>query len=388
MLFAIFLVFSSFSLKIQAQVLIDYEVVQDMDRFDWSAFSNKSTIRADIEFENKIFNLLGPGSTIGDLNIGKSDLIRLEQELDLYRQGRKTGLSPNNIKLAEEAIALHWSNINNIEAQIKAYAGIGIKGLPPKPKVGSVEDYYNGVWELHEGDHQVVFNMVEKKDQALYNTFGGNDEAYTRFIAPYVKRQMQKMNNTAKAYYQTLDGDLDYEIIIRSDYSEIKKQFKTLNVANLIDLYIHSLEIYNCFNKNFTNRVGVNQQSLMNSIRDWHTEQALLGANSLIQIHNVYGYKSNPSAVVMELLGFYKAPNTVKEQIISFLRDDIFYNSDYINTDDRKRLGARVDALIGFNSFGMATAKEEELFNKAIEQGIIKYYNPYTFFGRSLPLPE
>ena len=205
MLFALFLLFSAFSVQIQAQVLIEYEFVQDMDQFDWSTFSNIESVKKQIDFENEIFNLVGPGFIISGLNIGKSDLIRLEQELDLYRQGIKTGLSSDSIKLAEQAITLHWDNINNIEAQIKAYAGLGIEGLPQKlPTNGSVEDYYHGVWELHEGDHKVVFNMVEKKDQALYNAFGGNDEEYARFIAPYVKRQMERIGGTAGAYWSSL----------------------------------------------------------------------------------------------------------------------------------------------------------------------------------------
>ena len=33
----------------------------------------------------------------------------------------------------------------------------------------------------------------------------------------------------------------------------------------------------------------------------------------------------------------------------------------------------------------MATLAKKELFNKAIEQGFIQYYNPYTFFDPSLP---
>ncbi len=59
-----------------------------------------------------------------------------------------------------------------------------------------------------------------------------------------------------------------------------------------------------------------------------------------------------------------------------------------MNTDDTTLLGVRVDALIGLNSFGIATPEEQELFNKAVEQGIIRYRNPHTFSGRPRPLPE
>ena len=374
----IFLLFSSLSLQIQAQILIEYEIAQNMNRFDWSAFSNKENIQKQIDFRNQRLIFFGAKiNTLTGLKIGKSQLIQIEQELDFYKQGIKTGLSTDRMKSAEEAIALHWDNINNIEAQIKTYAGLmrEATGLP-QPTVGSVEEYYNGVWELHEGDHEVVFNMVEKKNQALYNAFGRDDEAYAGFIAPYVQRQMERIESTAGAYWSSL----------QSSYSG-QKELNNLDVANLIELYMNSLEIYNCFNKNFTN-IGVNQQVLMGSIKDWHTHQALLGANSLIETYNTYGDASNPRAVVIELLGFYEAPDSVRARIVSFLRNDIFYNNAYIYTDDRTRLGTRVNALIGLNSFDVATPEEQDLFNKAIGQGIIEYNNPHNFFGRPLPLPE
>ena len=153
-------------------------------------------------------------------------------------------------------------------------------------------------------------------------------------------------------------------------------------------MYPNSLEIYKCFIKNFEESGGVYKQELMGSIEDWHTNQALLGANSLIETYNVYGEKSNPAAVVKELLGFYEAPDSVKERIGFFLRNDILNNEDYINTDNRKKLGARAYSLIGLNSFGIATPEERALFNKAIEQGIIKYRSPHNFSGSVLPLPK
>ena len=132
----------------------------------------------------------------------------------------------------------------------------------------------------------------------------------------------------------------------------------------------------------------MNQQGLMGSIQAWHTNQAFLGANGLIKTYENFGMASNPGAVTIELLGFYDAPAEVKEKMGDFLRNDILNNKEYINTNDTTLLGARVDALIGLNSFGLATPEEQELFNKAIERGIIRYHNPHTFFGRPVPLPK
>ena len=377
--FLIFVCFYFLFFQVQAQVLIpDNIYIYDFDKFDWSAFSDKETIRSQIEHENEIFKILGPDSTITGLNFGKSDLIRLEQELELYKRGIKTGL-PVDMKAAEEAIALHWGNVNNIESQIKTYAGLGgsVVVMPMIPQVGNMEDYYKGMRELHKGDHEILFNMVEKKDEALYKALGANDEAYAGFIAPYMERYMGKVGGTAKVYWDSL----------QSSYSG-EKELNNFDVARLIEMYSHSQEIYKCFVKNFKELEGMNQLGLMGSIEDWHTNQALLGANSLIETYNVYGDEANPSAVVKELLGFYEAPADVKEKIGVFLREDILNNEKYLKTDDRKRLRARTNALIGLHSFGLATPEEQELFNKAIEQGIIRYRNPHSFSGRALPLPK
>ena len=131
------------------------------------------------------------------------------------------------------AIALHWNNINSIENQIKAYAGLGgsVTVMTTTPMVGKMEDYYKGMRELHKGDYKVVFNMVEKKDEALYKALGSNDEVYAGFIAPYVQRYMEKMGGTAEAYWGAL----------QSAY-EGKGEFKTTDVARLIEMYSNHLK--------------------------------------------------------------------------------------------------------------------------------------------------
>ena len=375
----IFLLFSSLSFHTQAQVFIEHEIINNMDQFDWLAFSDKETIRSQIEHENEIFKLLGSGpNIISSLNIGKSDLIRLEQELELYKRGIKIGL-PVDIGEAEEAIQLHWNSVNSIENQIKAYAGLGgsVEVMPIAPMIGEAKDYYNGVWELHKGDHEIVFNMVEKKDEALYKALGANDEAYAEFIAPYVERYMGKMGGTAQAYYNSLGS------------GKSKAEFRSSDVFHLVNMYANSVEIYKCFTKNFKSPVGMNQQGLMGSIQAWHTNQALLGANSIIEAYKTYGVETRPGAVTMRLFKFYEAPDSVKEKIGVFLRGDILNNEEFINTENGFKLKARVDALIGLNYLGVSIPEEQELYNKAVKQGIIRTHkdNPHSFFGRPVPLP-
>ena len=384
----IFLLFSSLSFHTHAQVLIKGSASEyDFNKFDWSSFTNKA--QEYIDLKNEIVNEIGAGFIISRINLDKLDLIRIEQELELYKRGIKTGLSAEMIQAAEEAIALHWKNVNNIENQIKAHAGL-VDVIPTVPMVGKTEEYYNGAWELHKGDHNIVFNMVEKKDEALYKVFEGNDEAYAGFIAPYVERYMQKMGETAKTYYDSLGGELDYEIVLKGPYNDLKTTFKSLNATNSFNVYLNSAEIYKCFTKNFKESVGANQQKLMGSIYDWYTNQALLGMNSTIEGYKTYGVETRPGAVTMQLFQFYDAPIEVKEKIGVFLRNDILNNPEFINTNNRWKLGARVNALISLNYLGVATSEEQELYKKAIEQGIIGIYkdNPHAFSRSELPLPK
>ena len=122
----IFLFFSSALFQVQAQVLIPGSVFEyDFNQFDWQAFSAKKNIQKYIDFRNQRFHFFGAGlNALTGLNLGKLDLIRIEQELELYKQGIKPGLLAEEIRQAEEAIRLHRESINNIEAQIRGYAGV------------------------------------------------------------------------------------------------------------------------------------------------------------------------------------------------------------------------------------------------------------------------
>ena len=377
--FSLFLFFSSLSL--QAQVLIEYPINLNMDQFDWSAFSDKANTQKQIDFENQIFKLLGPESTITGLNIGKSDLMRLEQELELYKLGIKTDF-PVDIGEAEEAIRLHWENIMDIESQIQNEAGLGgsveIPGeMTAVPMIGDAKAYRNAVWDLYQGDHKIVFNLIEKTDEDLYELLGGDDEAYAQFISPYVEKYMEKIEGTAEGYFASLQ-------FAYSGKAELNKK----DVASLIEMYSGSLKIYNCFNKNFKNPVGVHQQALMGVIKTWHKDQGLLGADSLIKTYENYGMEANPGAVVMSLWDFDDAPDEVKAKIGTFLRKDILNNEDFMNAKDRKRLGARVKALVGLKYLGILNPEEEKIFNQALEKGIIiQSSKGDSFWGFSRPLP-
>ena len=360
----VFIFFSTFLFQIQAQVLIEYP--GGMSQFKWSTFSDSTNIQEYIKFRNEVFATLGAGFfTISGINIDKSQLIEIEKELALYKQEIKTDLRID-IEEAEAAIQFHWENIRSIENQIQAYAGLGVsvedlEGITAVPMIGEAKVYRNAVWDLYQGDHEIVFNMVEKKDEDLYKALGGDDEAYARFISPYVKKYMEKIEGTAKGYFASLQSAY-------AGQAELNKN----DVAKLIKMYSGSFKIYNCFNENFKNPEGEGQQALMGAIETWHTKQGLLGADSLIETYENYGMEANPEAIVISLWEFDDAPDEVKAKIGTFLRKDILNNEDFINTEDRKRLGARVKALVGLKYFGILNPEEEKMFNEAVKAGIIR----------------
>ena len=113
------------SLQAQAQVLIEYPINQNMDLFDWENFINEEHTQSLINYRNKKLSFYGSSlTTIDTLNIAKSDLVQLEQELGLYRQNIKSGLSKFKMAKAEETINRHWENIRNIEEQFQYRSGL------------------------------------------------------------------------------------------------------------------------------------------------------------------------------------------------------------------------------------------------------------------------
>ena len=369
----VFIFFFTFLFQIQAQVLIPYP--GNLKQFNWSAFSNKASTQEHIDFRNTMFNAIGAGAlTISYINIEKSQLAKLEQELALYKQEIKTDLRID-IEEAEEAIQFHWENIISIEKQIQAYAGLGVsfedlEGITVAPMIGDAKAYRDAVWDLYQGDHEIIFNMVEKKDEDLYKALGGDDEAYAQFILPYVKKYTEKIEGTAKDYFASLQSAYDTE-----------SSFNTDDIASLIEMYSGSLEIYNCFNENFKNPKGEGQQALMGAIETWHRDQGLLGADSLIETYEHYGMEANPHAIVSSLHEFREAPGEVKVKVGSFFRD-IWNDDTFKMGTDNIQKWAHINSLIGLKYLDTLNEGEEKVFNEFLEKEIIRAHPngvTYTF---------
>ncbi|MCZ0932900.1 MAG: hypothetical protein OXJ52_07100 [Oligoflexia bacterium] len=384
----IFLIFSSIlSIESQAQGFIPGPNLEyDFSQFDWEVFSDPENVQEHIDSRRQTLEYVGPAGIILGLNIGKLDLVRLELELDLYKEGIKRGLSDYEIQQAEEAIRRHWENIRDIEAQIRGYAGLGvaragdleatIQGL----QLGAIDaagDYRKDVWELYKGDHEVLFNMVEKTDKKLFSALDSNDEAYARMILPQVEEYTKKMGGLTQSYYNSL----------KSAYQQDKLNLGRDDIQILIDAHDNSFQIYKCFLKNFKNPEGEHQQALKGVIQDWHASQSFWGADSMIEAYKK-GIESNPLFVASELHKFISAPEEVKGMIAKFYRNDILNNQEFINTENRYKLGARVDALIGLKYFGLLNNEEEDLFERAISAGIIeKVGKGNVYFGYNRPIP-
>ena len=366
----IFFLFSVLPFQVQAQVLIEYSVRSNMDQFDWSAFSNQETVQKNIYFRNEVFKELGASSlTISRANIDKLDLVTLDQELALYKFGIKQGLSEEEIKSAEEAIELYRENILSIESQIQSLAGLGDPAVALTDEKKR-EAYRNSAWELYRGDHEIIFNMVEKKDENLYKILGSNDEVYAGFIAPYVESGTKRIAEKARVHYDSL----------QSAY-KTKSLYDVDDLASLNEIYLGSLEIYNCFKKNFKNPVGVGQQNLEAVIESWHRDQGLLGADGFIEGYRIYGMERDAEGIIISLQRFADAPEEIRLKVIDFYRNDI-WNNKSLNISEEDRF----QALKGLKYFGALNAEEEEVFNKALEEGIFE--NPLggdVFSGPFLP---
>ena len=375
----VFIFFSFLWFQVQAQVLIPGPVSKyNFNQFNWLAFSSEENIKEHIDFRNEIFNALGARFTIiSYLNIEKANLIKLEQELALYKQEIKTGLRVD-IGEAEEAIQFHWENIISIENQIQAYAGLGVsveisEGMTVAPMIGDAKAYRDAVWDLYQSDHEIVFNMVEKKDEDLYKALGGNDEAYAQFISPYVEKYMEKIEDTAKGYFASLQSAYDTQ-----------SSFNTDDIASLIEMYSGSLEIYNCFNENFKNPEK-HQKALMGAIETWHRDQGLLGADSLIKTYENYGMEANPGAIVSSLYQFREAPSEVKMKVGSFFR--FIWNDDTFKMGtERRQKKTHIKSLIGLKYLDTLNEGEEKVFNDFLEKEIIRAHpNGVTYTIRRFP---
>ena len=381
-LFFVFIFFFSLVFQAQAQVLIPGSVFEyDFNQFDWSAFINEENIQKHIDFRNQSFKFFGPDSVITGLNLGKLDLVRLEQELRFYEQGLKAGLSSEEIQRAEEAIRLHRDNIFSIENTILDQGfKLGFSGSNVADP--EIQAHLDIVKELYKGDHEVLFNMVEKTDKKLFSALGSNDEAYAKMILPQVDQYTKKMGGITQSYYDSFWAT-----------DQNQATFDKNNISSLIDMYSGSLTIYKCFLKNFKNPVEEEQLKLKQIIESWHGQQSELGAKALISAYRQKQEKEfNPFFVVSKLNRFEaEVPQGVKNMIAEFYKNDIINNSEFINTDESYKLGARVNALTGLKYLGVLEEEEYkrelELFNKALSAGIIEKVGKDSYFTFSRPLP-
>ena len=371
------------SFQVQAQVLVEYD--QDIDIPYWQNFISEEHTQSLINYRNKKLSFYGSNlSTIDTLNIAKSDLVRLEQELGLYKQDIKSGLFMVEINKAEEVINRHWENIRNIEEQFQFRAGLKTPTDEDelirmvKQAAENVVGFNQGMWELYNKDHQILFDLVEKTDENLYkNVLSGDDEAYAQLILPQVEKYTEKTNVMAEAYYNSLS----------SDYLK-QAPLDKFKIADLLKVMDNSLTIYECFLKNFQNNpTGEYQKELKQVIETWYGQQSEWGANSLMEAYKTYGEADvNPNFIAIELNGFRDAPQETVDEIVKFYRENFIYNEDFINAKDISRLGARVDALIGLKYFDALNKEEENLFKKAIEQGVIRPARENSYFGFGEPI--
>ena len=371
-LFFSFVAFFILSFQAQGQGFIPGPNLQyNFDNFDWKSFNDKENIRHRIDFMNEMFREIGADFIASDISLGKTDLTRLEQELELYKQGIKKGLSPEEIWQAEEAIKLYRDGISSIENTILEQ-GFNINFIGTDRNITPTEqDYLSAVKKLYQGDHKIVFDMVEKTDQNLYSALG-SDSAYAKMILPQVEQYTKQMGSITQSYYDSL----------LSAY-QARAPLDKKKVAELLSMHSNSLIIYKCFLKNFQNPTDKYQQQLKQVIENWYAEQSALGAKILIETYEVYGLDSNPSSIIYSLNDFRAAPKEITDKIAEFYRKEIINNEGFINTDNRRKLGARVNALIGLKYFDVINEEEQELFNRALEQGVITAPSPNSFFGYS-----
>ena len=222
-----------------------------------------------------------------------------------------------------------------------------------------------------------MFNIVEKNRSKFIQLFRSKFiQLFAKFTLAQVERYLLKMETIAEAFHSTLSSvDRDSASVLDED-----------TVYTLLFMHNDSLEIYNCFLKNFPNPEGENQQKLKNIIEDWHEKQSAWGAEALMKAYQ-YGIKSNPSVVAKGLHDFQTVPSETKAEIGAFYRDEFLNHPDFINTGNPARWGARTNALIGLKYLGLLEGDEVDLFNKALEEGVIQSVGENSFSRSIAPLP-
>ena len=130
--------------------------------------------------------------------------------------------------------------------------------------------------------------------------------------------------------------------------------------------------MYNCALKNFQIEGGANQKGLIESIGNWHEDQSQLSASRLMEAYRIYEEDIRNSHAVVSNLDIYKsAPEGTKKDVENFLRE-VWNDESLKNASNRRAQKIPLEALIGLKEFGALNEEEEEAFNSAFDQGIIR----------------
>ena len=219
-----------------------------------------------------------------------------------------------------------------------------------------------GAWELYKSDHQLVFDFIEKTDENFYRAFKGNDEEYIGFITGYVEPYIEQSRESAQAYSNFLEKSFSAQADFNPSY-----------IASLNQIYLRSLDMYNCALKNFQIEGGANQKGLIESIGNWHEDQSQLSASRLMEAYRIYEEDIRNSHAVVSNLDIYKsAPEGTKKDVENFLRE--VWNDESLKACKQiaEHREIPLEALIGLKEFGALNEEEEEAFNSAFDQGIIR----------------
>ena len=318
-------------------------------------------IQEHIKHRDDMFYIRGSSVLyISYINTEKSDLVEIDKQL--YKLEREGALSSTVIDSAKGAVKAHHKNLTDIENQIRAYAGLTGEEAVIKLDRDIKKFYYSGAWELYKSDHQLVFDLIEKTDENFYGAFN-DDEEYIGFITDYVEPYIEQSRASAHIYSNFLDESFTAGTGFNISY-----------VGRLGQMYLRSLDMYNCALKNFQIDGGAKQKGLIESIGNWHEEQSQLSADWLMEAYKIDkgdNYIHAYSAVA-NIHKFKSAPESTKAKVEDFLRE--VWNDESLKaaTDHRRAQKIPLKALIGLKEFGALNEEEEEAFNSAFDQGIIR----------------
>ena len=375
-----FILFFSFPFQTQSQVLLEPGV--DISQIGWlSGFSNRENIEKYINSRKEDFNSFGiiPYNITG-LNLDKKDLVEIQKEF--YKQ--KQDLDIDEIKKIEEAIGVHWESVKDIENEIRASAGFipiesekwGVE-IVEVPSVNPYSDEYKGVWRLYKNEYKTIFDLIEKTDKDFYMALREDDEVYVEFISPYMNDYIEKSLIMSDTYTSVLKEAFKKPETFLGGYT-----------SGLNWMSLRSHEIYKCFQNNFPNPVGENQQALMKAITVWYADQSLKGAKALMGEYDLLNENPSltsglPNSIVSNLLDYAHedTPQEAREELEEFFRRALV--DDRLEEGSFAQKSIYLNSLIGLKYLDALTSEEEEAFRRAEELGGIKFSleNPDVYWN-------